>query len=117
MHKRINKIFDYLIIFIIMFCITYKGTEWLIRDKRPTDNYTYKEIVISEGDRLWNIAKIEIENNEYYKNADIRQVTYDITNDNKIKGTIYPGQIIKIRIIKDESSPTNQSLDNSSVKD
>ncbi len=115
MHKRISILFIYLAFWIILFCISFKEIEWLIKDKRPNDNYTYKEIVIAEGDRLWDIAKIEIANNEYYKNADIRQVTYDISNDNNIKGMIYPGQVIKIRIIKDESSPTNQSLDNSSI--
>lgn len=72
--------------------------------------YTYKEYVISDGERLWDIAEEELQNNTYYKNEDIRQVIYEIQNDNDINSTIYPGQVIKIRIKKDElSNSTDQS--------
>ncbi len=64
--------------------------------------YTYKEYVISDGERLWDIAEEEVENNSYYKNEDIRQVIYEIQKDNNISSKIYEGQTIKIRIKKDE---------------
>lgn len=48
----------------------------------------YKEDYVLKGDTLWSIAEQEINQNEYYKNKDIREVMYEIrqlnhiTNDN-----------------------------------
>lgn len=48
----------------------------------------YKEDYILKGDTLWSIAEQEVNQNEYYKNKDIREVMYEIkqlnhiTNDN-----------------------------------
>ena len=44
---------------------------------------SYKEIAISEGDTLWNIAKYEKNNNMYFKDKDIRDIVDEIkqTND------------------------------------
>ena len=38
----------------------------------------YKEISICSGDTLWNIAKYERNNNEYFKNNDIRDIVDEI---------------------------------------
>lgn len=48
----------------------------------------YKEDYVLKGDTLWSIAEQEVNQNEYYKNKDIREVMYEIrqlnhiTNDN-----------------------------------
>lgn len=48
----------------------------------------YKEDYILKGDTLWSIAEQEVNQNEYYKGKDIREVMYEIrelnhiTNDN-----------------------------------
>lgn len=48
----------------------------------------YKEDYILKGDTLWSIAEQEVNQNEYYKDKDIREVMYEIkelnhiTNDN-----------------------------------
>ena len=70
----------------------------------PKYKYTYKEYVVSNGDRLWNIAKNELKNNLYYKDNDVRQIVYEIQKDNNINSIIYEGQTLKIRIKKDELS-------------
>lgn len=75
--------------------------------------YEFKEYVISDGERLWDIAEEELKNNTYYKNEDIRQIIYEIQKDNNINSTIYEGQVIKIRIKKDELL---NSTDQSTVK-
>lgn len=84
--------------------------------KHSDYEYTYKEEVITSGDRLWNIAEREIENNSYYEGEDPRQVIYEIKKDNDLSSedSIFPGQVIKIRIKKDELNSTGKSLANSS---
>lgn len=48
----------------------------------------YKEDYVLKGDTLWSIAEQEVNQNEYYKNKDIREVMHEIrqlnhiTNDN-----------------------------------
>ena len=52
----------------------------------------YKEDYVLKGDTLWSIAEQEVNQNEYYKNKDIREVMYEIrqlnhiTNDNLENG-------------------------------
>lgn len=79
--------------------------------KHPNYEYTYKNYTISQGERLWDIAEEELENNAYYKGEDVRQIIHEIEKDNNIGSNIYPGQVIKIRIKKDElSNATDQSI-------
>lgn len=44
----------------------------------------YKEVAISSGDTLWNIAKSEQSNNLYFENKDIRDIVYEIKNLNNL---------------------------------
>lgn len=99
------------VVTIILLCLFWI---YLIDDirspKHPNYEYTYKNYTISQGERLWDIAEEELKNNTYYEHEDIRQVIYEIQKDNNISGNIYPGQVIKIRIKKDElSNSTDQS--------
>lgn len=58
---------------------------------------TYKEDYIISGDTLWSIAKNQVNNNEYYKNKDIREVMYEIKQLNNIGNeTLEVGQKIRI---------------------
>ena len=57
----------------------------------------YKEDYVLKGDTLWSIAEQEVNNNEYYKNKDIREVMYEIKQLNNIGNkTLEVGQKIRI---------------------
>lgn len=59
--------------------------------------YTYKTITVSEGETLWNIAEFEKENNEYYKNKDIREIVFEIRENNNLStSNLFVGQELKI---------------------
>ena len=45
----------------------------------------YKKIYVSEGDTLWNIAKSNQVNNEYYKDKDVRYILNDLMKINNLK--------------------------------
>lgn len=97
---------------MILLCL---GCLFMLNDfyspKHKNYEYTYKSYTVSLGERLWDIAKEELKSNPYYYGEDIRQVIHEIQKDNNISGNIYPGQIIKIRIKKDElSNSTDQSV-------
>lgn len=75
--KRIIKlsIIAFLAILILLFIhstsLSYKEVE-------------YSEIYVCRGDTLWNIAKSEQENNNYYKGKDIREIIFDIKKVNNL---------------------------------
>ncbi|MCI8384058.1 MAG: LysM peptidoglycan-binding domain-containing protein [Clostridia bacterium] len=57
----------------------------------------YQEDYIVKGDTLWSIAEKQVNNNEYYKNKDIREVMYEIKELNQIgNGNLEIGQKILI---------------------
>ena len=59
--------------------------------------YSFKTITVSEGETLWNIAEFEKENNEYYKNKDIREIVFEIReNNNLTTSNLVVGQELKI---------------------
>jgi len=47
----------------------------------------YKSIYVSEGDTLWNIAKDNQKNNEYYKDKDIRYIINDLIKINNLNNS------------------------------
>lgn len=58
---------------------------WLINSTSLSYKETeYREVYVSKGDTLWDIAKSEQENNEYYKGKDIREIIYDIKKVNNL---------------------------------
>lgn len=60
----------------------------------------YKEIYVSDGDTLWEIAKNEKTYNEYYKNKDIREIIFDIKKINNLENSdIYEHQKILLPTI------------------
>lgn len=59
--------------------------------------YNYKTIIVSEGDTLWSIAKYVQENNDEYKNKDIRDIVYTIKDINNLEySNLSIGQELKI---------------------
>ena len=67
-----------LIIFIIMILsnISFSHTD-----------IKYIEIAISSGDTLWDIARYERTNNEYFKNDDIRDIVDEIKYLNNLSSS------------------------------
>jgi LysM repeat protein len=58
---------------------------------------TYKEVHVSKGETLWQIAQTEQKNNPYYKGKDIRYIVNNIQTSNKLTtADIYEGQILQI---------------------
>lgn len=59
----------------------------------------YKTIYVSSNETLWEIAKSETINNDYYKNKDIREVVDSIKTINNLKNSnLYEGQKLLIEI-------------------
>ena len=53
----------------------------------------YKKFYVSSGETLWEIARIEAANNDYYANQDVRYIVKDIKTLNNLKSSdLYPGQ-------------------------
>lgn len=103
---------NFIVVTTIIFLCLFWG--YLIDDifspRHLNYEYEFKQYVVSKDERLWDIAEEELQNNTYYKNEDIRQVIYEIQKDNNINSNIQEGQVIKIRIKKDElSNATDQS--------
>ncbi|MBR2246949.1 MAG: hypothetical protein IJ880_08000 [Bacilli bacterium] len=61
-------------------------------------NQEYKKILVSPGDTIWSISKIEQNNNEFFKDKSLDQVIYTIEQTNNIDGIIYVGQELQIPI-------------------
>ena len=60
----------------------------------------YKTIYVSEGDTLWNIAKENQTNNQYYKNKDVRYIINDLMKVNNLdNSSIIINQKIIIPVI------------------
>ena len=53
----------------------------------------YDEIYISNGETLWEIAEVQQNTNEYYKNKDVREIVYNIKTINNLENSnLYEGQ-------------------------
>ncbi len=63
-----------ILLFIHSTSLSYKHTQ-------------YREIYVCSGDTLWEIAKNEQQNNDYYKGKDIREVIFHIKKINNLSGS------------------------------
>ena len=58
---------------------------------------TLKTVCVSYGETLWEIARIESKNNEYYAKHDIRYIVKDIKQLNNLNSSeLFPGQELLI---------------------
>lgn len=71
----------------------------LAKNSYSNDDISYKTEYVVAGDTLWSIAEQEVNNNEYYKNDDIRTVVYDIKYINNLKSSeLKQGMKLKIPV-------------------
>lgn len=60
----------------------------------------YKKICVSEGDTLWNIAKLNQTCNEYYKGKDVRYIINDLIKINNLENSnLYTDQELIIPVV------------------
>ncbi len=79
--KRIMKLIVVMVILVITILLFIHSTSLSFRDTQ------YREIYVCSGDTLWNIAKNEQQNNDYYKGKDIREVIFHIKKINNLSGS------------------------------
>ena len=71
----------------------------LAKNSYSNDDISYKTEYVVAGDTLWSIAEQEVNNNEYYKNDDIRTVVYDIKYIYNLKNSeLKQGMKLKIPV-------------------
>ena len=80
MKKFIRSI---LILLGIILCLTLFISKGSLSHGEPE----YKTIYVSEGDTLWNIAKSNQKNNQYYKDKDVRYIINDIMEINDLNNS------------------------------
>lgn len=62
-------------------------------------NPEYRTIIVSSGDTLWEIAKLEQESNEYYKEKDLRYIINDLKSINNLTNSnLFNNQKLLVRI-------------------
>ncbi len=76
--KRIIKLNIVMVILILIVLLLVHSTSLSYKDIQ------YREIYVCSGDTLWDIAKHEQENNDYYKGKDIREVIFHIQKINNL---------------------------------
>ena len=82
------------IIFFVILIIEKKK-----KNSYSNDDISYKTEYVVAGDTLWSIAEQEVNNNEYYKNDDVRTVVYDIKYINNLKSSeLKQGMKLKIPV-------------------
>ena len=88
--RSVIIIFGMVLIITLLICkstLSYKEIE-------------YKTIHVSEGDTLWDIAKFNQKNNDYYKNKDVRYILNDLIKvNNLVNSNINVNQELLIPIV------------------
>lgn len=79
--KRITKLSIVVIVLILVMLLLIHSTSLSYKDIQ------YREIYVCSGDTLWDIAKHEQENNNYYKGKDIREVIFHIQKINDLSNS------------------------------
>ena len=82
---------------IILLLLLYIIVSFFYNKTYSYKEYTFKTITVSEGETLWNIAEFEKKNNEHYKNKDIREIVFEIRENNSLNtSNLVVGQELKI---------------------
>ena len=85
---------------VLMFGFMFGLTFLFINRSFSHNDATFKKICVSSGDTLWNIAKDEKNNNEYFENKEIREIVYELQTRNNLKNSdLKIGQELNIPII------------------
>lgn len=79
--KRIIKLIVVMVVLVITILLFIHSTSLSYKDIQ------YREIYVCSGDTLWDIAKYEQQNNDYYKAKDIREIIFDIKKENNLSSS------------------------------
>ena len=94
-NKKIKNIYKKICYIIIISFILSLALVFIMGNKKTSSfiDVTYKTIYVSSGETLWEIARIEAANNDYYANKDIRNIVKEIKDINKLSSSnLFPGQ-------------------------
>ena len=83
--KRIVNLKRFIISNVVLFVIVFSGIVAILNNTYSCTEQKYKTIYIEDGDTLWNIASIEKNQNEYYKDKDIRDIVSNIKKVNNLE--------------------------------
>ena len=76
--RRIVNIKRFVISNVVLFVGLFILISTVINNSYSCTNPKYKTIYTEAGDTLWNIASIEKDQNEYYKDKDVRDIVISI---------------------------------------
>lgn len=79
--QRIMKLIVVIVVLVITILLFIHSTSLSYKDTQ------YREIYVCSGDTLWEIAKNEQQNNDYYKGKDIREVIFHIKKTNNLSSS------------------------------
>lgn len=82
--KRIVNIKRFVISNLILLIGVFVIISAFINNTYSCTNPKYKTVYAEAGDTLWNIAANEKNQNEYYKNKDVRDIVINIKNVNNL---------------------------------
>lgn len=82
--KRIVNVKRFIISNLVLFVSLFIVISTLINTTYSCTNPKYKTIYAESGDTLWTIASTEKEQNELYKNKDVRDIVIDIKKANSL---------------------------------
>ncbi len=68
---------------ILGFLSLFNSSEATVNNK-----IDYKERIVTRGETLWSIAKIEQTTNDYYENKSIQEIIYNIKQINNLNSDI-----------------------------
>ncbi len=84
---RIANIKKFIRSILIILGIIFSLTLFINKGTLSHGETAYKTLYVSEGDTLWNIAKSNQRNNQYYKDKDVRYIINDIMKINDLNNS------------------------------
>ncbi len=98
-NKKFKKTFNKIIFSMFIIIILTLGLISVMGNKITLSHVetSLKTIYVSSGETLWEIAEVELANNDYYLNKDIRFIIKDIKEINNLSSSnLFPGQELTI---------------------
>ena len=82
--RRIVNVKRFIISNVVLFVGLFVLISTIVNNSYSCTNPKYKTIYAEEGDTLWNIASVEKDQNEYYKDKDIRDIVINLKKVNNL---------------------------------